>query len=110
VINTTEKQLSRQRQVAMKKRRLGPKHADRRRKPKRSVKHIRGRWKHYKAALEKPVRQRKRPKEADEMAILLRLINILGLVLLMMSVSMLSNHENLKEIIDLARKLFILLP
>jgi hypothetical protein len=49
-------------------------------------------------------------QQPTELTIVLRLINILGLALIVVIVSLLSKNGNIKEIIDLGKDLFNLLP
>lgn len=95
----------------MKKTRLGPKHANRRihRSPRRRNQlNDRSYW--NQVMLKILARHCPGHRQVTEKDILLRLINILGLILLVMSVAILSDKENLKEIMDMAGKLFPVLP
>lgn len=49
-------------------------------------------------------------QQPTELTIVLRLINILGLALIVMFVAFLGNDRNIKEIVDLGKELFHLLP
>ncbi len=93
------------------KMRPGPKNADRkRRRVKRAGKQRRGAWNRNMALISKLARQYVNHRSPTEITIVLRLINILGLALIVMVVAVLSNDGNIKEIVDLGKELFHLLP
>lgn len=95
----------------MKTKRLGPKHADRRRrKAITTMRKPRGRWNRNNYLSGRMPRRRTRHKQPTDQVLLLRLINILGLALLVMVVVILGSNENLAEIVELGRRLFQLLP
>lgn len=95
----------------MKTKRLGPKHADRRRRKTITTRRRpRRRWNRNRYLLGRMTRRRTRHKQPTDQVLLLRLINILGLALLVMVVAILGSNENLAEIVELGRRLFQLLP
>lgn len=95
----------------MKTKRLGPKHANRRRRRSTTTGRMpRRRWNRNHYLLGRMTRRRARHKQPTDQVLLLRLINILGLALLVMVVAILGSNENLAEIVELARRLFQLLP
>ena len=76
----------------------------------RSRKRKRKGWRRRQFLLEKVLHHYTSRKQPTEISLLLRLINILGLVLLAMTVTILSSNENVKEIIALAKELFLIVP
>lgn len=67
-------------------------------------------WRRSRLLTEKVRRRRTHRRPPAETDILLRLVNLLGLLLLVMTVAILSNHENIKEILELAKHLFWIVP
>jgi hypothetical protein len=91
--------------------RLGPKRTNRRwSRSGRSRKHKHKPFRRKQLLAEKVLRHYAHRKRPTEFSILLRLINILGLVLLAMTVTILSSNENVKEILALAKELFLIVP
>jgi hypothetical protein len=86
------------------------KNVRRRRKPKKMVKRKRQRMTLNTRLLEKVVEMYARRKPPTEMTILLRMINILGLTLLVLIMAILSSRENFKEIVEFGRWLFQAIP
>jgi hypothetical protein len=88
-----------------------PNHAKRRqRKSRTSQQRARDVWNRMMKLFETLARQYSDRQQPTELTIVLRLINILGLALIVMVVALLVKNGNIKEIVDLGKELFRLLP
>jgi len=88
-----------------------PNHAKRRRnKTKKSQSRADYVWNRNVVLLTKLAHKCVSRQQPTELTIALRLINILGLALIVMVVAFLGSDGNIKEIVDLGKELFHLLP
>jgi hypothetical protein len=88
-----------------------PNHAKRRRnKSRTSRRRARGVWNRNMLLLTKLAHKCTNRQPPTELTITLRLINILGLALIVMVLGYLGSDGNIKEIVDLGKELFRLLP
>jgi hypothetical protein len=92
--------------------RSSPNHASQRRKKKSqtSRRRARGVWNQITTLVKMLAHQYASRQRPTELTIVLRLINILGLALIVTVIALLVKNESIEEIANLAKELFRLIP